>query len=88
VHQGEQVYRFFTRQLAAPRKRGDVSVKVPGQLDWYLAKVWSNHAKLGVTMRDLDTTYSLEDVEQMHMALDVYDDLDRKLAALQAKAAQ
>ena len=39
-------------------------------------------------MRDLDETYSLEDVEQMHMALDVYDDLDRKLAALQYKAGQ
>ena len=64
-----------------------MSVKVPVQLDWYLVRVWTSHAKLGVTMADLDTVYCLEDVEQMHMALDVYEELDRKLAAAQAKAA-
>jgi len=31
-------------------------------------------------MNDLATIYCLADLEQMHMALDVYDELDRKLA--------
>ena len=58
-----------------------MSAKVPDVLDWYLARVWSNHAKLGVTMHDLDTIYCLADLEKFHAALDVYDELDRKLAA-------
>lgn len=58
--------------------KGDVSAKWPEHIDGYLARIWSNHAKLGVTLEDLRTVYTLEDAEQMYDVLDVYDLLEYK----------
>lgn len=50
-------------------------------MDWHLARIWTSHAKLGVTMHDLETVYCLADLNEMHQALDVLDELDRRLRA-------
>jgi hypothetical protein len=78
--------RFFRQSAARPRRSQDegggdvVTVPVPDELDWYIWRPVVHERRL-CTLRELQEFYSLDDLREMHAALDVIDELAAKVAA-------
>lgn len=73
------------QQRRPPRRSdGGVSVDVPGELDWYLWRPIVHERRLA-TLRDLDEHHGLDDLREMHLALDVLDELESKIAEEQKR---
>jgi hypothetical protein len=90
VPQGE---RFFS-QLGQRKKRrpagysGDiVKVEVPEELDWF---IWRPilHEKRLCTLHELETIYGLPALAEMHVALDLQDELTAKVNAENKRRAE
>jgi hypothetical protein len=79
LHQVQQFFSQFGRARKRRARGNSVSVDIPDELDWY---VWRPivHERRITTLRELEQHHSLEDLRQMHLALDVVDDLEAAVA--------
>lgn len=60
---------------------------MPEDLDWYLWRPIVHERRL-CSLRELEEHHSLDDLREMHMALDVVDELAHAVAAEQKRRAE
>ena len=59
-----------------------ISVEVPEDLDWF---IWRPVMKRKATLAELDTHYTLEEVEYLNMAIDLEEKLEARVDAYRAQ---
>lgn len=70
---------FFTKIQRRRRVAGnhdDVSVPVPDGLNWFVWRVLT-HERSNATLQEIEEHWSLGDLVDANLALDVHDDLQR-----------
>jgi hypothetical protein len=77
-----ELSRFFTKlqRLRHGEPDGDdVSVPIPDGLNWFVWRV-ATHERSRASLIEIQTEWSLADLVDAHMALDVHDELQRRLS--------
>lgn len=59
-------------------KPGGITVAIPEGLDWFLWRVLT-HERNRSTLAEIETHWSLSDLLDAHLALDVHDELDHRV---------
>jgi hypothetical protein len=73
-----ELRRFFTRVGRIKRRTGgdDITAPIPEGLNWFVWRVLT-HDRSNATLREVEEHWSLVDLVNANLALDVHDELQR-----------
>lgn len=63
-----------------------MTVKIPEGIDWAIWRV-ATHERNRASLAEIQELWSLEDLIEAHLALDVHDELARKIAIMERRQA-